>query len=56
MSEIMIGLKYVKVYIDDILVITKVSWENRLNKFVPVLDCLAEAGVKVNIKHFFLEN
>ena len=54
MSDLMTGLEFVRVYIDDLLVITKDTWEDHLNKLSKVFDRLSEVGLKVNIKksHF----
>ena len=50
MSELMAGLEFVRVYIDDLLVITKHDWQDHLQKLSQVLDRLSEVGLKVNIK------
>ena len=53
-SELMWGLDFVCTYIDDLLVITKGTWEDHLEKLETVLNCLQEAGLKVNLcKSFF---
>ena len=48
MSELMAGLEFVRTYLDDVLVITKSSFEDHLNKLERVLARLSEAGLKVN--------
>ena len=54
MSELMDGLNFVQTYIDDLLVITKESFEDHLEKLDLVLTRLSEAGLKVNgNKSFF---
>ena len=48
------GLNFVRTYIDDLLVITKESFEDHLEKLDIVLTRLSEAGLKVNgNKSFF---
>jgi hypothetical protein len=46
-------LDYVRVYIDDILVITNESFEDHLDKLRVVLEKLQHAGLRVNIKESF---
>jgi Reverse transcriptase (RNA-dependent DNA polymerase) len=54
MSELMAGLEFVPVYIDDLQVITKVSYPEHLNKLEVVLTQLQDTGLKVNAnKPFF---
>ena len=56
MSDLMRHLEYVKVYIDDLLVITKESFEDHLDKLKQVLQALLEAGLKCNLaKSFFCQ-
>ena len=43
------GLEFARAYIDDLLVISKTSFEEHLNNLEQVFTCLAEAGLKVNI-------
>ena len=50
MSDLMTGLEFVRVYIDDLLVITKSTWEDHLLKLSKVFDRMSECGLKVNIK------
>ena len=60
MSELMAGLEFVRVYIDDILCITNAQnnvaetetnvWERHLDQLEKVLERLQEAGLKVNAK------
>ena len=53
MSEIFHGLDMVHAYIDDVLVITKINFEDHLKALDEVLQKLAEAGLKVNAEKFF---
>ena len=56
MNELFIDLEYVRTYIDDLLVITKSSFENHLKDVHKVLCRMNEAGLKVNItKSFFAQ-
>ena len=48
MSELMIALEYVRTYLDDLLIITKASLSDHLDKLKKVLTRLREAGLKVN--------
>ena len=50
MSELMAGLEFVRVYIDDLLVVTTGDWKDHLQKLSKVFDRLSEVGLKVNIK------
>ncbi len=52
--DLMEALEYVRAYIDDLLVITRGSLEDHLEKLREVLIRLREAGLKVNAaKSFF---
>ena len=54
MSELMEGLEFVRTYIDDLLCLTKGSYEDHLEKLELVLEKLRKAGLKVNAtKSFF---
>ena len=53
MSILMGDLEYVRAYIDDLLVLSKGSWEDHLNKLDEVLTRLNKAGLKVNAKKSF---
>ena len=53
MSSLMDGLEFVRTYIDDLLVISKGSWEDHLQKLDTVFARLKEAGLKVNAKKSF---
>ncbi len=54
MMDLMEALEYVRAYIDDLLVITRGSLEDHLDKLGEVLRRLRNAGLKVNAaKPFF---
>ena len=54
MSELMEGLDFVRTYIDDLLILTKGSYEDHLEKLERVLIRLQKAGLRVNgNKSFF---
>ena len=56
-TELMLGLKFVRAYIDDILVLTHSTWEHHLNKLALVFSRIQNAGLKVNaVKSFFGKN
>ena len=48
MSELFILLHFVRTYIDDLLVITKQSFDNHLEKLELVLKLIQKAGLKIN--------
>jgi hypothetical protein len=48
MSELMEPLEYVKAYLDDLLCISKLSFEDHLEKLEEVLRRIHNAGLKVN--------
>ena len=48
MNNLFVGLEHVRVYINDILCITKGTWEEHLTKLDEVLQRLSDAGMKVN--------
>jgi hypothetical protein len=48
MSELMESLQYVRVYLDDLHFISKLSLEDHLEKLEEVLRRLCNAGLKVN--------
>jgi hypothetical protein len=53
MMDLMEALEYVRAYIDDLLVITRGTLEDHLEKLREVLRRLHEAGLKVNaVKSF----
>jgi hypothetical protein len=54
MMDLMEALEYVRAYIDDLLVITRGTLEDHLDKLREVLRRLHEVGLKVNaVKSFF---
>ena len=54
MMDLMESLEYVRAFIDDLLVITRGTLEDHLDKLGEVLRRLREAGLKVNAaKSFF---
>ena len=54
MSELMLGLEFVRCYLDDLLVLTSSSWDDHLDKLERVLQRLQAAGLKINAnKSFF---
>jgi hypothetical protein len=48
MSELMQGLEFARAYIDDLLVVSKGSFETHLEHLETVFTRLAEAGLKIN--------
>ena len=48
MSDLMVGLEFARVYIDDLLIVSKETFKNHLDHLEQVLTRLAEAGLKVN--------
>ncbi len=48
MSELMESLEYVRLYLDDLLCISKLSLEDHLKKLEEVLRQLHDAGLKFN--------
>jgi hypothetical protein len=53
MSELMSTLEFIRAYIDDLLCITKGSFEDHLSKLREVLARLQGAGLKVNAHKCF---
>ena len=53
MSKLMCGLEFVRVYIDDLLLLTMDNFEDHLHKMDLVLQQLQEAGLKVNAEKSF---
>ena len=54
MATLMEELEFVRVYRDDLLVITKGSFEDHLEKLDAVLAKLMKAGLKANLRKSFL--
>ena len=48
MSDLMATLKFIQTYLDDLLIITKGSLEDHLEKLSMVLTRLQDAGLKIN--------
>ena len=48
MSEVFVGLDTVRVYIDDLLHVTKGSWTEHLSKLEEMFTRLQKVGIKVN--------
>ncbi len=48
MSDLMARLKFVRTYLDNVLLLTTSTWDNHLRKLDVVLHCIATAGLKVN--------
>ena len=48
MNKLFTGFDYVRMYIDDLLVITKGSFEEHLKQLNTVLEKLETAGLKIN--------
>ncbi len=54
MSSLMRTLEYVRVYLDDLLIITKDTYKDYLSKLRQVLKKLKNAGLRINAdKAFF---
>ena len=51
MSSLMSGVDYVRVYLDDLLVLSSGSYEDHLEKLSAVLDKLFKAGLRVQTKN-----
>ncbi len=47
MSDLMATLEFVRTYLDDLLIITKKSLEDQLEKLIMVLIRLQDAGLKI---------
>ena len=56
MNELFEGFEFVHMYIDDLLVITKGTYMDHLEKLNQVLNKLHEANLQVNIQIFFSQN
>ena len=53
MNELFCGIDYVRAYIDDVLALTKDSFDDHLEKLERILARLQQAGLKVNAKKSF---
>jgi hypothetical protein len=49
MSSLMETLEYVRVYLDDLLTITKGTYKDHLTKLRNMLICLQDANLRINI-------
>ena len=49
-SKMFQGFKYIRVYLDGILVLTTDNWTNHLTRLEQVIKKLQEKGLKCNIK------
>ncbi len=47
--DLMASLKFVQVYMDDLLIITRQTLDEHLQKMETVLTRLCDAGLKVNV-------
>jgi len=54
MGELMADLEFVRAYIDDLIILTKDTWENHLEQLRIVLSRLQEAGLKIHAKNHSL--
>ena len=52
----MAGLEFVRAYIDDLLIISKTTWDDHLTKLETVLKRLKKAGLKLMLRNLSLEN
>ena len=56
MNKLFAGLEYIRAYIDDLLIISKGSFEDHLDKLEQVLNKLKAAGLKINAsKSYFAQ-
>ena len=53
MNELFYGLDFVQAYIDNLLCITKSTFEEHLDQLTTILERLQGAGLKVNAKKSF---
>ena len=53
MSTLFADLKFIRTYIDDLLVITKSDWQDHLSHLDIVFQRLQQAGLKVNARKSF---
>ena len=50
MNELFYGLDFVRAYVDDLLCITKSTFEEHLEQLATIFERLQGAGLKVNAK------
>ena len=55
MSDLMAGLEFCRVYIDDLLTISKGSWQQHLEQLEQIFNRLQTAGFKVNAEKSFFD-
>ena len=48
MSDLMASLEFIKTYLDDLLIVSRGSLEDHLEKLMEVLSRLQDAGLKIN--------
>ena len=48
MVSLMAGLEFVRVYLDDCLVISKTTFSDHLVKLEQCLTCIGDAGLRIN--------
>ena len=53
MAELFSGFEFVRAYIDDLLCLTKGTWDDHLNKLEQVLTKIRRAGLKINAEKSF---
>jgi len=53
MGELMADLEFVRAYIDDLIILTKDTWDNHLNQLRTVFSRLRDAGLKIHAKKSF---
>jgi hypothetical protein len=53
MSDLMVGLEFCKVYIDDLLLVNKGTWPDHIAQIEKVFNRLQAAGFKVNLEKSF---
>ena len=57
MNKLFNGLEYVRTYIDDLFIISNMSFEDHINKLDKAISKLNQKGFKVNVeKSFFARN
>ena len=52
-SDLMQGLEFVRTYIDDVLYITALTFEDHLENLDKVLKRIQTAGLKINPRKYF---
>jgi len=53
MGELMADLEFVRAYTDDLIILTKDTWEHHLDQLKIVLQRLQNAGLKIHAKKSF---